>query len=351
MSRKRTIRRIVVLGAWMLVIAGIATLLIAANGRKKEQRCRKVSVVVRGVGENYYIEKEDIQKGLEKAAGGPLLNREVNSVPLATLERQLERNAWIRDAELYFDSRNVLHVVVWERQPVARVFTTTGTSFYLDSAGQRMPLLEKVSARVPVVTGFTAARRWNRRDSLQLKEVKAVAAYIYAHSFWNAQVGQIDITADGFELIPTVGRHVIRLGSAEAIDQKLHRLYVFYRQVLRQTGFDRYSVLDVRFDGQVVAVNRGVTSDVDSVQLQKNIAELLERSMLNEAANAPMQETARPAVAQADSVKKLNPQPPAENITAAPQQGGRSKPEKANVRSSTDEKRQPKAVMKRREGR
>ena len=80
-----------------------------------------------------------------------LVNKPVAQMNLARLEKALEKHAWIRDAELYFDSSDVLHVSVTERQPIARVFTTAGTSFYIDSAGTSMPLLQTYSARVPVL--------------------------------------------------------------------------------------------------------------------------------------------------------------------------------------------------------
>ncbi|MBL0131954.1 MAG: hypothetical protein IPP43_13305 [Chitinophagaceae bacterium] len=34
----------------------------------------------------------------------------------------MEKNTWIEEAELYFDNRDVMHVTVTEKEPVARVF-------------------------------------------------------------------------------------------------------------------------------------------------------------------------------------------------------------------------------------
>ena len=55
---------------------------------------------------------------------------------------------------MWFDNRNVLHVEVYEREPIARIFTTAGNSFYIDSTERKLPLSDKMSARVPVFTGF-----------------------------------------------------------------------------------------------------------------------------------------------------------------------------------------------------
>ena len=283
LKKKLNIRRILFLAVWMLLISGLTTLLIAANKKQKEHRCSEVLIGIRGSGEKFYVEKDDILAIVERSAGGQLLNRPVASVNLSLLEKTLEKNSWIRDAELYFDSKDALHVYVEEREPVARVFATSGRSFYIDSSGHQMALVKKLSARVPVITGYVDIKRMNAQDSAFMKEVKEVIQYVYTSPFWNAQVGQIDIRPDKqFELVPVIGDHIIRLGSGKKVAVKLDRLYAFYRQVMTKVGFDKYAALDIRFENQVIGVKREPTSPIDSIQLQKNIEELMNRATLQE---------------------------------------------------------------------
>lgn len=266
--------------AWLVVIGGIVTLLVSANSKAKSRMCKGVIVSINNDGDHIYVEKEDVMKNIEKTAHGSVVNRHIGDMNLSKLEKNLETNPWIRDAELYFDTKDILHVSVSERVPMARVFTTTGNSFYIDSTGAQMPLLQNYSAKLPVVTGFTPVKRLNSADSALLQEMKEVVLTISSDAFWNAQIGQIDITPDHrFELIPILGSHVIRLGSGNNVAEKLAKLMVFYKQVLPKAGLAKYSALDVQFDGQIVAVRKGQTSAVDSIQLQKNIQELLARKM------------------------------------------------------------------------
>jgi cell division protein FtsQ len=302
MVKKKIIRKILVLTAWFLVICGLGTLLVAANRKQKDHLCREVRIGIKGTGEKFYIEKEDVLQLMTAAAHGALTGRPVSTVDLARLENILENNAWIRKAELYIDNKDVLHVSVSEREPIARVFTTGGGSFYIDSSGHRMPLLEKISARVPVVTGYPDVRRMNASDSTLLEGVKQVAGYIYSHPFWNAQVGEIDITPDRrFELIPVVGDHVIRLGDGDKVESKLQRLYVFYQQVMSKVGFNKYAAVDVQYEGQVVAVKKGPVSAVDSIQLQKNIEELMNKASMQQAADDEAMADAAPSHPTNDS--------------------------------------------------
>ena len=287
MNNRIYIQKILFVAAWALLCGGILTLLVAANSKEQKHLCKEVVITVKGVGESFYVDKNDISSALKKAANGKLVNQSLRSINLAKLEKSLERNAWIRDAELYVDSKDVLHVTVTERQPIARVFTTRGASFYMDSSGLKMPLLQRVSIRVPVVTNYTAAKKLNKADSILLTNLKQLLQYVNHDPFWSAQVGQIDIVdRNKFEIIPTIGNHIIRIGNAENLEQKFGRLLIFYRQVLGKTGFDKYNVLDARFNGQIVGMYKGAASAVDSIQLQKNIEELLQKSLVQQAEEA-----------------------------------------------------------------
>jgi cell division protein FtsQ len=279
MNRKRIIRKVLTALFWLLAGTGMVTLLVAANRRDAGHVIREVRINIKGDGEQFFIDKSDILLQLTVAAKTTLVGQSLNGLNLARLERSLERGVWIRDAELWIDGRDVLHVQVTEREPVARIFTTAGASFYIDSSGQRMPLLEKESARVLVVSNYPGAVHFNHQDSSRAADVKAIANHIAADEFWKEQIAQVDITPSGvYEAVPVVGNHVIRLGDAGHLDEKLARLMTFYKKVLAQTGFDKYAIVDVQYDGQVVGIRHGTVSAIDSLQLQKNIEDLLARS-------------------------------------------------------------------------
>jgi cell division protein FtsQ len=134
-----------------------------------------------------------------------------------------------------------------------------------------------------VVTNFPDVKKLKAKDSALLNDVKKIVTFVDSNSFWSAQIAQIDIVASrNFEMIPTIGHHIIRIGNAENLDQKFHRLFIFYKKVLSKTGFDKYSALDVQYKEQVVAVQKGAISVVDSLQLKKNVEELMERSRMQQ---------------------------------------------------------------------
>lgn len=262
---------------WVCIGGGMLSLLIAAIGKKNREDCTDYTIAIKGTEEKYFIDAGDINKLLRSGVGSELKGKKIKEINLKKLEQLLRDNVWIRKAEMWFDNRNVLHVEVYEREPIARIFTVKGNSFYIDSTEKRLPLSEKKSAKVPVFTGFPDKKSYSSKDRLLLADVRNIATYVKNDPFWMSQIAQIDITPDrNFELSPVVGNHLIKLGNGNEIEMKFNRLMTFYKQVLARKGFDSYSTIDVQYNGQVVGTRRGTEKNkVDTVMLKRRVNEML----------------------------------------------------------------------------
>lgn len=262
---------------WVCIGGGMLSLLIAAIGKKNREDCTDYTIAIKGASNHFFIDANDIRKLLKSGAGSELKGQKISDINLKKLEQLLRDNVWIRKAEMWFDNRNVLHVEVYEREPIARIFTTANNSFYIDSTEKKMPLSDKMSARVPVFTGFPDKKVYSAKDSLLFIDVKNIATYIKNNAFWMSQVAQVDITPErNFELSPVVGNHLIKIGNGKDIEKKFNRLMIFYKQVLAPKGFDAYSTIDVQYAGQVVGTRRGTEKNkVDTVMLKRRVNEML----------------------------------------------------------------------------
>jgi cell division protein FtsQ len=277
-NTKRIIQKVVFITITLAACTGLVVLLVAAIGKKNHENCRDYVVTVKGAQHNLFIDENDIKKILTAAVNGKIKGERMSDLNLRKLEQIIRRNAWVERATLYFDNRDVLHISVIEKEPIARIFTTTGKSFYIDSSTKKMPLSDKMSARVPVFTNFPDKRFLSDKDSILLADVKKTAMFILNDSFWMSQTEQIDITKERcFEMVPTVGNHTVKLGDGNDIDKKFRRLFIFYQQVMSKSGFNRYNFVDVRFDGQVIGTKEKI-SKIDSVQLRKNVEKLLKEA-------------------------------------------------------------------------
>jgi cell division protein FtsQ len=354
MGTKKTIRKLLFTIAGLVAGTGILILLISAIGEKKKGQCTDYKITIKSLQNNRFIDNKDVFKLISAATGGAVKGQSVSAIDTRKLEDMLENSVWINDAQLYFDNKNVLHVSVTEREPLARIFTTSGNSFYIDSNIKRMPLSEKTSARLPVFTGFPDKKVLAQKDSLLLDDVKTVAQFISVDSFWSAQVSEVDITAEkNFEIVPVVGNNILRIGDAENLEQKFHRLFLFYNRVLSKSGFDKYKVIDAQYDGQIVAIRKGEKiNSIDTAKLKLNVQKLIKQSL--EVQNDTMV-TARNVVTRTGALN------PAERGIMSEQEDNNAKasspnPLKLSVKKNPAEKpvekpkpvvkKEPKAVMK-----
>lgn len=336
MSVKTKIKTI----SWSLLGLCCVVLLVAAMKAKDSKACSNVEVSIEGVAKNMFVKKVDVVAVLDNA--GIRAGKTLDDINLKTTEAQLEKNVWIKDAELFFDNHQVLHVKITEREPIARVFTQNGGSFYIDSTGLRLPVNQNAAARLIVFTSFPSDKKaLSKPDSLVLNDVKRIALYITADSFTNAQTAQVNITPQRtYEITPVIGSQVIRIGDADNLDEKFTKLIAFYKEIFSKAGFEKYSVIDVQYAGQVVGVRRGegysIPSDTTKAMNQLKQADMKLSKALNDTMySAPI---AKPVV---DSVKAT----PKHTATAV--KPAAKKATNKNVKGN-DKKhnQQPKAVMK-----
>src|SRR5205814_4527271 len=154
----------------------------------------------------------------------------------------------------------------------------TGITFNIISSLSMLPLSDKYSARLPVVTGFPSNKKvLTRADSALLKEIYQVSIAIQKDPFRMAMIDQVDIDAQrNFEMMPKVGNTIIAFGDGKNAEEKFNKLVLFYKEIMRKAGWNRYSMVDVRYKGQVVAKRKDraeiIADSVHTLQLMQTIA-------------------------------------------------------------------------------
>lgn len=342
-------KKILTISLWSLLAVATCTLLIAAMQKKDEKKCSGINIEINGAHNLVFVDKKDIVKVLQ--VNGTEKGKAVEAIDLQKIEATLSKNAWVKKAELFFDNKQVLHVTVEEREPIARIFTMQGSSYYIDSSCKRLPLSDELSARVPMFTSFPSDKKvLSKPDSTVLQDVKKIAQYISKDSFWLAQIAQVDITAQGtYEITPVLGNQVIRIGNAENLDTKFAKLLGFYKQVWSKTGFEKYEVIDVQYEGQIVAAKRGTTNiniDTSKAMMQMGNAMQQMKQAMNDTAfsiniskpeTIVKQDSAKQIVEKKDKVKKP--------VVKEKQPATNKKTEKPAAN-----KKQPKAILNKKTG-
>jgi cell division protein FtsQ len=283
MKRRYSIKNILLATLWVALGGATIFLLVAAIKTKETHRCKAIEINIHGVSNNFFVDKKDILNAITSMERTNPVGKAIGSFNLKKMELELEKDVWIRSAELFFDNNEILQVSVLEREPIARVFTTTGTTFYIDDELAMLPLSEKFSARLPVFTNFPSDKKvLAKADSNLLMGIKTISLAIQKDSFSMAMIEQVDITPQRlFEMIPKIGNQLIVFGDATDADAKLSKLKLFYKEIMVKAGWNNYSVINVQYKNQVVAKIKGAediaADSLRTLQIMQMIAERAQR--------------------------------------------------------------------------
>jgi len=337
---------------WSIAGAALIVLFVVAWKAKEEKKCTSIQIEL--VGENtaalFMDEKEILQIIHEQGVKEGLPIGDVN---LNTLEKYLQTIRWVKNVELFLDNTQSLQVRIEQRIPIARIFTASGNSFYIDKEGLQLPLKQLTVLRLPVFTNFPSdQQKLSKPDSLLLNDILHFTKAVATDSFFMAQTAQVNIATNGdFELVPSVGDHLVLIGSVENIEDKLNRLYTFYKKVWVQSGLNAYQVIDCRFDNQIVALKKGM----QPIQFSANDLPAVDSTMALEVkldTTAPkIAPITSPKIAPAASVKTLTKQPsktaakaPSKTaVKPAPKKGSKNL---AKTSSKTNNKSKSKSLIK-----
>lgn len=235
----------------VVLVALFAGLLIAATLTRKSGFVKELNIATLNQ-EIGLVPKSELEQVISAAASGDFRKMPLKDLDLEQIEKAVEQNPWIQNAEAFVDNKQVLQLELLERVPVARVFSNNGKSYYIDTAGRLLPDDVSVPMLVPVFTNVPYLG--NDEMSRKLgRSIVYLGSLIADDTFWNAQITQINVLPNGnFEMAPMIGNHKIIFGDSGRAKDKLHNLFVFYSKGLGKLGWDRYQVIDVRFRGQVV---------------------------------------------------------------------------------------------------
>lgn len=241
---------------WLLLVFLILMLIVSAVERKQSKNATAIVTDIRPLPDgNSMINEGNIYKTLDKSFVYKLTGVPIGDVDVERVERVLEEDPFILDAEVYLDAQNNINIGVDQREPIIRIIDKNGVNYYLDKDANKMPMSDNFTARVIVATGNIPPHvpNFQQKKAHTLKDLFALTHLLLADEFYHSLIEQIYISNNGeYTLIPKVGNQKIQLGKYEKIEDKLWRLKVFYEEGMPYEGWNKYKDLDVRFAGQVI---------------------------------------------------------------------------------------------------
>jgi len=230
--------------------------------------CTSIDVHILDSNRNRFIDETDIIV-LLNASKEKFLGYGLISINTEALEKYVEAFPPVKKVEIYYSINGVMNFDVKQREPIVRVMGQDFKSYYIDLEGTIMPLSQKYTSYVPVVSGVVKtpfvvknASSVIPTDSANvhqklLYDIYLLSYYIHKHSFWKLQVEQIYINSEReFELIPRIGNQLIIFGDIDNYEYKFGKLKSFYLKTLPYVGWNTYNEINIQYSNQIICKKR-----------------------------------------------------------------------------------------------
>ncbi|MEO1436055.1 MAG: cell division protein FtsQ [Bacteroidota bacterium] len=244
------------------LVTGAALLLmviLSAVQRKQNADSIDLQIQIEALEGEQLITDKDVRNSIQRRFGHNLNGIPIGNLDLKEVEKVLESDPFVYDADVYVDAIHKVKVRIWQREPLLRVIDRNGSQYYLDIEGEKLPLSPNYTARVLVASGnikdYEADYLENEKSDLN--QLFKVAIAVYKDEFLKAQTEQLYINAKrDLLLIPKVGDHKIVLGNALELEQKLEKLKLFYHEGLPYKGWQTYKTINLKYEDQIVCTKK-----------------------------------------------------------------------------------------------
>lgn len=215
---------------------------------RQVKTCTDIRIVVKDSLEKHFVNEKDVELILKRASLNPI-GKPMGKINTEKIENVLMDNQMIREVEAYKTPSGIIRLEIVQKMPVLRIMGVRG-NYYVDNEGSTMPVSSHYVAHVPVATGFV-------EKAFAMTDLYKFALFLQENKFWYNQIEQIFVSPDReIELVPRVGNHRILLGSLDDYRTKLDNLRLFYRQAIPYVGWDKYSLINLKYKNQIVCTKK-----------------------------------------------------------------------------------------------
>jgi len=243
-------KKVLVIIGLCLLVGYLVFSIFYFQEKPKEGICSNFDVEVKNSAANdQFVDVGDIEKYVKEKGLDPT-GKQLKDVNTNAIEEAILTNQLVKKANVYVTNDGAIKASIEERKPILRVMASSGEDYYIDDDGDKMPLSKRFTAYLPVAAGAI-------KEDYAKTDLYKFALFLYENKFWNAQIEQIIVLPNkDVKLIPRVGDHQIVLGNLDGYAEKLDKLFTFYQNGLNESGWNKYSVINLKFDKQVVCTKR-----------------------------------------------------------------------------------------------
>lgn len=239
------LKKVIFISLAVIIIGYIITVMVFLNPKTNTEVCTDLEIIVIDTLDRHFIKESEIISILKKEELIPT-GKNLKNINSEKIEAVLEKNNLVKNAECYKTTGGKVIIEIYQKIPILRIFNNNGKSYYVDSDAGIMPASGNHAAYLPVASGYID-------EEYAKTKLYNFALFLQNNKFWDTHIEQINVTENkDIELVPRIGNFIVILGKIDDYPQKLEKLKLFYDKGLNVVGWNKYSVINLKYKDQVV---------------------------------------------------------------------------------------------------
>lgn len=245
---------------WVTIIAGISLIVIIFNKKHSQSLCKGIKINIDYDNCPPIIYENEILL-IANNTYKSIKKKKLSEINPEKINKKISTNPYIEKANTSITINGKLKINILQKNPIVRVINNKNQNIFIDVKGNIITQKPKHPLRLLIANGNlneTYKNKTNINDSnyegSKTYKIYYLAKHIKSNKFLNAQIQQIYINpkTNDIELIPYLGNHTIVFGDITNTKEKLEKLITFYKKGLRNTDWNKYKTLNLKFNHQVV---------------------------------------------------------------------------------------------------
>ncbi len=238
-----------------VLFASLIAFAVAAflHYRYEALACQHIKIQIDHQAGNYFLNEDDLLQLLTNNGEDYLIGQKFKNINTKKLELRVKNHKFVKDCQVYRSFRGDLVVEVVQIAPIARFVRKQARDFYIDAQGSIIPVSERFTARVLLITADKMPEIPDFEIDRYDKKILDLANFIAQDEFWRVQVTQVHINTQREILIYThLGDQEILFGQPEQLEEKFRKLKIVYETIFPQKGWNTYKKVNLKYHRQII---------------------------------------------------------------------------------------------------
>ncbi len=208
------------------------------------------------------ISENQIREYIYQHISQNIINQKFKNINLEKIQNGLLNNPFIQKAIVERKPNGYIHITVYQRFPIAKLFINNKPACFIDSNGYLMPYKNipiwtviingNIPNKLPKhITSSTNILKYYDSTSTVFKAF-TVANYLNSSKLWKKFFPQIYIDNNNNILLePIIGKFVVLINSTSKIEKKFRNLHYFLKS-MNKIGWNNYSIINISYPNQII---------------------------------------------------------------------------------------------------